>query len=100
MDHIMTENETTPRFNASAHIGSAVEIFAYSYKTIATKYGDKTAAVADVYVVDAGDNELEFLNALVFNVGIVSDLKSSTGVLRGVLTEVPTKGGYTAVVVK
>lgn len=95
------------RFNAGDHLGKSVEFYAHAFRTIDTVHGPKKAAVADVYVGTGEDFREEFLNVLVFNVGIVKDLEAADNhELAGVLASVETKGRdadgkpYRAIVVK
>lgn len=89
------------RFNASNYIGETVLIEGNKHlASVPTVYGPKPAYSADVTVGDEF-----FADQLIFNTGIVSDLieaqqRHGSAVLRGVLTNVTTKSGRTAIVVK
>jgi len=81
------------RFNPSDFLGLTADIYATDFKTITTVHGDKKAAVADVYITQEDDTEVAFTQVLIFNVGIVSDLrKAADNEVHGTITRVQTKG--------
>lgn len=94
----------SPRFVPADHIGRAVEIYPHIdgfRASVKTVYGVKPAFVADVVVLLDGD-EATFESQLLFNAGIVADLRKKTDgePLVGILQRVETAAGRTAIVVR